>query len=786
MAEPEKTTYHSTRKQLQRVLRDRGIPDPKVEPFFDSLLVFRQAREGTPLDEIERSLAEIETGDERISEILRRRFWGNETIQQVAHHFNLSVDQVNRLQSDGLDALTRLIQSKEARLREAETRHLLESLPPSSYAHHFGQNQPRQKLLGMLQSQNEPWIIAVCGLGGIGKTALVDTVVREAATDFHYNEILWIRVPSTRPGGSTNSGLLVRMLAKRLLPEGIPTSANFRQLRNLLNKRPHLIILDNFEGELEGEWLEDLHGLTKPSRFLITSRNQPRVPSNIFVLKLAEMDLGSATQLIRFQAQISGLGESLDTQAGSIYRVVGGNPLALKLVVGLLHSWPLTQTLEALQKRHGKPSAELFDAIYQNAWSGLGSASRTVMNAMTLVGEEGASLEQLSAISKLDDANLLEGVKEAVARSLIEARGLTIERRYGIHQLTETFLAGQASTDAAGEMKLRVLHNLHFWEGKLRGAGASQVLSSDPSNLYRTVQFGLDHGHNEVCKKLLAEIYHDVLAKKLAANWIPVFEQTVEALPKAGLLNQLGSLYWQLEKPDQALVAFKEASRASKRSRAWKEHIGALIGISLVHWGKGDLRSARREINTAWQTVQRHKPSHPIAGRALAVMGVIAHASGNYATAVIRFRKAERHFTGYPASRAQLILNRGLSLQMRKQFREALKQYRRAGDALAGREQTTRENCQIELLRSCAYYQMGDSTNAEIALKRAAAMNPETDEDIRSQAFLESSLGRVYLSLGKKAEARYLFKSAARLWKKAGNPEIELNVLGLMQVEGEG
>jgi tetratricopeptide (TPR) repeat protein len=120
---------------------------------------------------------------------------------------------------------------------------------------------------------------------------------------------------------------------------------------------------------------------------------------------------------------------------------------------------------------------------------------------------------------------------------------------------------------------------------------------------------------------------------------------------------------------------------------------------------------------------------------------------------------------------------------MQRHFREALKQYRLAEKTLEEHSNIQREQMQIELMRSSAFYQMGDLPNAEAALKRAAALGSPTVHDISTQAFFESSLGRVYFDLGKKETARKFIKSAARLWKSAGNPQMELDFSDLLITE---
>lgn len=59
---------------------------------------------------------------------------------------------------------------------------------------------------------------------------------------------------------------------------------------------------------------------------------------------------------------------------------------------------------------------------------------------MPLAAGVGVKPEQMQAMSGLAEQQLWPAITELVNRSLLEVRGTTWERRYGIHRLTESFL----------------------------------------------------------------------------------------------------------------------------------------------------------------------------------------------------------------------------------------------------------------------------------------------------------------------------------------------------------
>lgn len=129
-------------------------------------------------------------------------------------------------------------------------------------------------------------------------------------------------------------------------------------------------------------------------------------------------------------------GEDLD----EIFEVTGGNPLALKLVAGLLDVVALPQLLQDLTRSRPGPIEELYRHIYWQSWQTLDEACRRLLKAMPLVGDTGATADYLQALSGLDPDDLWQAIYELRRRSLLEVRGSLHEKRYGIHRLTDSFL----------------------------------------------------------------------------------------------------------------------------------------------------------------------------------------------------------------------------------------------------------------------------------------------------------------------------------------------------------
>ena len=284
-------------------------------------------------------------------------------------------------------------------------------------------------------------MISITGIGGIGKTALADAVVRDIIKTFYYKEIIWLRIH--RPSQTVTLAHLITELGTRLYPHLSPETPMEKQrllIRQRLAEFPHLIIIDNIETRIEKSLLDHLRDLADPSKFLLTSRiSLPEIRT----FSLTQLSIADMMNLIHHQTQHIGLADALQItieQAQSIYEVVGGNPLAIKLDVGLMVELSLTKILADLQQVQLEDVEALYRHIYWHAWRALTPEGRTLLRVMPLASTSGTNIRNMAAISGLAEEQLRQPIKELTNRCLLETRGTAENRAYSIHRLTESFL----------------------------------------------------------------------------------------------------------------------------------------------------------------------------------------------------------------------------------------------------------------------------------------------------------------------------------------------------------
>ncbi len=161
---------------------------------------------------------------------------------------------------------------------------------------------------------------------------------------------------------------------------------------------------------------------------------------------MPELAAPDALRLVRVEARLRGLSEleaARDEELLPIYEIVGGNPLALRLVVGQIHTYTLDGVLADLAAARGERAEALFAYIFGRAWDSLDRVDRTVFVAMPLMAEHGGTTEDLAAITQLDPGDVHDALETLVAQNLVDCRGNLHAKRYTIHNLTRRFLEQQ-------------------------------------------------------------------------------------------------------------------------------------------------------------------------------------------------------------------------------------------------------------------------------------------------------------------------------------------------------
>ena len=459
-------------EQLHHALKQWHSADLQRSPL-DNRYLLRQAQQTHALDApaatrhvLTAALEQLAARDGAAADLLRLRFIDEEAAHVVARRLDFAEGTVYKKQREAIQQLAATVERLETALLIDRRRAWEARLEPPTYSALFGVDERLDELLAQTVQMEPPWIVAVEGIGGIGKTALADALLRRLLHGGQigglFADVAWVtaRQSLLNAGGGLRRverpvltvDELTYALLDQLLPRGErPVAQTPEALRNQLQQRlhatPHLIVIDNLETMTDVQsLLEVLRGWAGPSKFLLTTRHSLLYEADVFPCRVPELGAGHAIQLIRREATLRNrphLARASDDELRPIVKTVGGNPLALRLVVGQTHIHALDTILADLREAQGATASHLYTYIYERAWRNLDEAGRRLLLLMPLVNGEGADLDYLAAASGYTPATLRQGLDRLVTLNLVDRRGDLHAARYTIHSLTRTFLHRQ-------------------------------------------------------------------------------------------------------------------------------------------------------------------------------------------------------------------------------------------------------------------------------------------------------------------------------------------------------
>jgi hypothetical protein len=337
-------------------------------------------------------------------------------------------------------------------------------LPAKPYRELIGRDANIGQIMAALRDPAGKWVMAVDGIGGIGKTALAREVADRCRREDLFTTIVW-ESAAANEFAHENKGI-------RNLTFETTLDAISRQLRAfnalklkgeekeaavkvLLRSRRVLVVLDNLEtaGESQNEIALHLSSLLNPSKAILTSRH--RFQGDLYFVHLAGLDEIGSILFMQQEAEEKGLKRSSQARARDLQQIAketGGSPLAMKLVIGQLEFLPLEQVLKQLKQIHISDNEDaaskedeyvrFYKGIFFPSWKLLSEHGKALLTSMAPFEPNlGGTYDAVKVTSGMADDILLSGLSELWKLSFVEVGGSSgLNPRYYLHPLTKHFI----------------------------------------------------------------------------------------------------------------------------------------------------------------------------------------------------------------------------------------------------------------------------------------------------------------------------------------------------------
>jgi hypothetical protein len=305
--------------------------------------------------------------------------------------------------------------------------------------------------------------ILITGLGGIGKTTLLDTGLRlwllqEAPS---VAGVLYVRVATADRSQMKSSADILNAILIQLsvqldtpLVDPATPSAGLSRLAAHLTTREnagvyrYVIVLDDIETMMEHEVaLRLAEAMSGTAIVILASRQNPEFPKiRSTVVRVQELNKRASAALvraIRATADIP-MPPFAPADVNRIVTTVGGHPLALGLVVAQVGLGRLTldQVLIGLRET-GVLAEQLYDHIYERSWSLLSDLAKKVLAWFTNFPTAGVTSEALQVLKTISDDGSTRMIERAIGElSILNLLQRTTRPREGLalHRLTYEFV----------------------------------------------------------------------------------------------------------------------------------------------------------------------------------------------------------------------------------------------------------------------------------------------------------------------------------------------------------
>jgi len=400
-----------------------------------------------------KEIFKTDNSNEQYCAILYFYYFGEKVyrLKDLEEIIGLSERSLRRYILAGIDVLINKIRKEN---NKDDVRSISSYVPSARLERIIGVEPLLNKITYWLRRKNGPQLISIEGIGGIGKTSVANHVLHRLSQDGDYEGFAWVnaRTQTLSMSGeilptSGNVSTLNDVISDLIYQfgqshmAGMSIQEKIKVLRNITHSNRLLIVIDNLETIAEVSVLiPELIELAGKSHYLFTSRQSLSAYSGVRIFHVPELSLADSRRLVQFEIDRCKPELTLtENTFRSLYNIVGGIPLALKLAAAQFGFFPAEEIIQGMSSSV-EEYKNFYIFIYRQSWMLLDDIGKKMLLSMLSMSSDGEDREWICQMADLSQSEFTHGLGQLRRLSLVELSGTVEAPRYWIHRLTATFL----------------------------------------------------------------------------------------------------------------------------------------------------------------------------------------------------------------------------------------------------------------------------------------------------------------------------------------------------------